>query len=144
MIDRWVKFDPSMEITDEVSFINVDTRDFHWLLGTEIPNEYTKEIAVSADNKYLISKEDMIKWINDLKEKTGGDGDWRHIELKDGHGGDRWLKYVWFVRVTWTHFVMMTRTGNLLEMDKIFEEIDWSNPYIMIDNYGCKNTTTNC
>lgn len=139
MIDRWVKFDPSMEITDEVSFINVDTRDFHWLLGTEIPNEYAKEIAVNADDKYLISTEDMIKWINDLKEKTGGDGDWRHIELKDGHGGDRWLKYVWFVRVTRTHFVMMTRTCNLLEMDKILEDIDWSNPYIMIDNCGCKN-----
>ena len=133
MIDRWVKFDPSMEITDEVSFINVDTRDFHWLLGTEIPYEYLKEIAINADDKYLISKKDMIKWINDLKEKTGGDGDWRHIELKDGHGGDCWLKYVWFVRVTWTHFVMMTRTSNLLEMDKILEEIDWSNPYIMTE-----------
>ena len=133
MIDRWVKFDPSMEITDEVSFINVDTRDFHWLLGTEIPYEYLKEIAINADDKYLISKKDMIKWINDLKEKTGGDGDWRHIELKDGHGGDCWLKYVWFVRVTWTHFVMMTRTGNLLEMDKILEEIDWSNPYTMTE-----------
>ena len=119
MNDRWVKFDPSMEITDEVSFINVDTRGFHWLLGTEIPYTYLKEIAINAADKYLISKKDMIKWINDLKEKTGGDGDWRHIELKDGHGGDRWLKYVWFVRVTWTHFVMMTRTGNLLEMDKI-------------------------
>ena len=133
MIDRWIKFDPSMEITDEVSFINVDTRDFHWLLGTEIPYTYLKEIAINADDKYLISKKDMIKWINDLKEKTGGDGDWRHIELKDGHGGDCWLKYVWFVRVTWTHFVMMTRTGNLLEMDKILEEIDWSNPYTMTE-----------
>ena len=133
VLNTWTSFDPSMEITDEVSFINVDTRDFHWLLGTEIPYEYLKEIAINADDKYLISKKDMIKWINDLKEKTGGDGDWRHIELKDGHGGDCWLKYVWFVRATQTHFVMMTRTGNLLEMDKILEEIDWSNPYIMTE-----------
>lgn len=133
MIDKWLKFDPSMEITDEVSFINVDTRDFHCFLSTETPNKYTEEIAVNADDKYLISKEDMIGWIGDLKEKTGGDGDWRHIELKDGRGGDRWLKYVWFVRVSATHFVMMTQTYNLLEMDKILENIDWSNPYVMTE-----------
>lgn len=133
ILNTWTSFDPSTEITDEVSFIGVDTRDFHWLLGTEMPNEYTKETAMNADDKYLVSKEDMIEWIKGLKEKTGGDGDWRHIELKDGHGGDRWLKYVWFIRVTWTHFVMMTRTCNLLEMDKILDEIDWSNPYIMTE-----------
>lgn len=133
VLSTWTSFDPSMEITDEVSFISVDTRDFHWLLEKETPNGYTKEIAVNADDKYLVSMEDMIEWISDLKKKTGGDGDWRHIELKNGHGGDRWLKYVWFVRVSWTHFVMMTRTCDLLEMDKILEEIDWSNPYIMTE-----------
>lgn len=133
MIDKWIKFDPSMEITDEVSFINVDTRDFNWFLSKETPNNYTYEIAINADDKYLVSKDDMIEWIGDLKKKTGGDGDWRHIELKNGHGGDRWLKYVWFVRVSDTHFVMMTRTRNLLEMDKILGEIDWSNPYIMTE-----------
>lgn len=133
MIDRWIKFDPSMEITNEVSFINVDTRDFHWFLGKDMPNEYTEEIAINADDKYLVSKEKMIDWINDLKMKTGGDGDWRHIELKDGHGGDRWLKYVWFVRVSNTHFAVMTRGCSLLEIDKILEEIDWSNPYIMTE-----------
>ena len=133
VLNTWTSFDPSMEITDEVSFISVDTRDFHWLLEKETPNEYTKKIAVNADDKYLVSMEDMIEWISDLKKKTGGDGDWRHIELKNGHGGDRWLKYVWFVRVTWTHFVMMTRTCDLLEMDKILDEIDWSNPYIMTE-----------
>lgn len=133
VLNTWVSFDPSMEITDEVSFINVDTRDFYWLLETETPNEYTKEIAMNADDKYLISKEDMIEWIGGLKKKTGGDGDWRYIELKDVHGGDCWLKYVWFVRVTQTHFVMMTRACNLLEMDKILQEIDRSNPYIMTE-----------
>lgn len=133
VLNTWTSFDPSMEITDEVSFISVDTRDFHWLLETETPNEYTKEIAMNADDKYLVSMEDMIEWIDDLKKKTGGDGEWRHIELKNGHGGDRWLKYIWFVRVTWTHFVMMTRTCDLLEMDKISDEIDWSNPYIMTE-----------
>lgn len=133
MIDKWIKFDPSMEITEEVSFINVDTRDFNWFLSKETPNNYTYEIATNADDKYLVSKDDMIEWIGDLKKKTGGDGDWRHIELKNDHGGDRWLKYVWFVRVSDTHFVMMTRTRNLLEMGKILEEIDWSNPYIMTE-----------
>lgn len=133
VLNTWTSFDPSMEITDEVSFISVDTRDFHWLLETETPNEYAKKIAMNADDKYLVSIEDMVEWISDLKKKTGGDGEWRHIELKNGHGGDRWLKYVWFVRVTWTHFVMMTRTCDLLEMDKISDEIDWSNPYIMTE-----------
>lgn len=133
VLNTWTSFDHSTEITDEVSFISVDTRDFHWLLETETPNEYAKETAMNADDKYLVSIEDMIKWIGDLKKKTGGDGNWRHIELKNGHGGDRWLKYVWFVRVTWTHFVMMTRTCDLLEMDKISDEIDWSNPYIMTE-----------
>lgn len=77
VLNTWTSFDPSMEITDEVSFISVDTRDFHWLLETETPSEYTKETAMNADDKYLVSMEDMIEWISDLKKKTGGDGDWR-------------------------------------------------------------------
>ena len=133
VLNEWIPMEADVVIPDEVQFISVDTRDFHWLLETETPNEYIKKIAVNADDKYLVSIEDMIEWISDLKKKTGGDGDWRHIELKNGHGGDRWLKYVWFVRVTWTHFVMMTRTCDLLEMNKILEEIDWSNPYIMAE-----------
>lgn len=132
-LNEWIPLSEVSTIPEEVQFINCDTRDFHVFLSTEIPNEYTKEIAVNADDKYLVSIEDMIEWISDLKKKTGGDGDWRHIELKNGHGGDRWLKYVWFVRVTWTHFVMMTRTCDLLEMDKILEEIDWSNPYLITE-----------
>lgn len=132
-IGEWMNLDPSTVIPEEVGFINVDTRDFHCYFDVEFPNEYIGEIATKVEDKYRISKEKIIDWVLDLKKKTGGDGDWRHIELKNEHGGDRWLKYIWFVRVTQTHFVMMTRTGDLLEMDKILDEIDWSNPYIMTE-----------
>lgn len=132
-LNEWIPLSEVSTIPENVQFINCDTRDFHVFLSTEIPNEYIAEIVTDVDAKYLIATEDIIEWIDDLKKKTGGDGDWRHIELKDGHGGDCWLKYIWFVRVTWTHFAMMSRTYNLLETDKILEEIDWSNPYIMTE-----------
>lgn len=132
-IGEWMNLDLSTQISEEVGFINVDTRDFHYYFDVKVPNEYIRDVATKAEDKYLISEKKIIDWILDLKQKTGGDGDWRHIELKTGHGGDRWLKYIWFVRVTWTHFVMMTHTGDLLEMDKILDEIDWSNPYLMAE-----------
>lgn len=131
-IGEWMNLDLSTQISEEVGFINVDTRDFHCYFDVKVPNEYIRDVATKAEDKYLISEKKIIDWILDLKQKTGGDGDWRHIELKTGHG-DRWLKYIWFVRVTWTHFVMMTHTGDLLEMDKILDEIDWSNPYLMAE-----------
>lgn len=132
-IGQWMHLDSSTKISEEVGFINVDTRDFHCYFDANTPNEYIRDIATKAVDKYLISEEKIIDWILDLKQKTGGNGDWRHIELKNDHGGDRWLKYIWFVRVSDIHFVMMTRAGALLEMDKILDEIDWSNPYIMAE-----------
>ena len=132
-IGQWMHLDSSTKISEEVGFINVDTRDFHCYFDAKVPNEYIRDIATKAEDKYLISEEKIIDWILDLKQKTGGNGDWRHIELKNDHGGDRWLKYIWFVRVSDIHFVMMTRAGALLEMDKILDEIDWSNPYIMAE-----------
>lgn len=132
-IGQWMHLDSSTEISEEVGFINVDTRDFHCYFDVKVPNEYIRDVATKAEDKYLISEEKIIDWILDLKKKTGGDGDWRHIELKNEHEGDQWLKYIWFVRVSDTHFVMMTRDCNLLEIDKILEEIDWSNPYIMTE-----------
>lgn len=130
ILNNWVPFTGTeRNFPDEVSFINVDTRDFGWIISTDIPNSYAKDIAVQASNEYLVTEEEMIELIKDLKEKTGGNGEWRHIELKSKY----WLKYIWFVRVAQDHYAMMTRECDLLEPGKMLELIDWSNPYLMTE-----------
>lgn len=112
------------EIPDEVTFINVDTRDFHCFLSTE---PLKTSVYNHAPEKYHVFVDFLLEIMNDLKEKTGGDGEWRHIELKNGD----WLKYIWFIRISKTHFVMCTQNGKTyIDPLELMDSINWDNPYI--------------
>lgn len=111
-------FASDAEIVDDVQVISCDTRDFHILCGAEKPKPYKYadcDLAELMHNKglsklhrlftktnrekYTISKGEILGWLRDLCEATGGqDRDWRCVDsdVKDCKG---WaLKYIRFIR----------------------------------------------
>lgn len=129
-LNDWIPLSEVSYISQNVQFINCDTRDFHVFLSTE-PNSNTEHILanITKDSKYCIKEYSIRALLKSLYKITGGEGDWRHIQLKD----HRWLKYIWFTRYDDLHFVVSTREGELLEPDKIEEMIDFSNPYVITE-----------
>lgn len=129
-LNEWIPLSEVSTIPEEVQFINCDTRDFHVFLSTE-PSSIQEQILVDVneDSKYCIRNYSVFALLRYLQDITGGEGEWRHIQLKD----HRWLKYIWFTRYDDFHFVVSTREGGMLEPDKIEEMIDFSNPYLITE-----------
>ena len=129
-LNEWIPLSKVSTIPEEVQFINCDTRDFHVFLSTE-PSSIQEQILVDVneDSKYCIRNYSVFALLRYLQDITGGEGEWRHIQLKD----HRWLKYIWFTRYDDFHFVVSTREGGMLEPDKIEEMIDFSNPYLITE-----------
>lgn len=128
-LNEWIPLSEVSIIPENVQFINCDTRDFHVFLSTK-PSSLQEIIAdITKNSDYCIKEYSIRALLKHLQDITGGEGEWRHIQLKD----DRWLKYIWFIRYDDLHFVVSTREGELLEPDKIEEIIDFSNPYLITE-----------
>lgn len=129
-LNEWIPLSEVSYIPQNVQFINCDTRDFHVFLSTE-PNSNTEHILadITKDSKHCIKEYSILALLKHLQEITGGEGDWRHVQLKN----HKWLKYIWFTKYDDFHFVVSTREGELLEPNKIEEMIDFSNPYVMTE-----------
>ena len=128
-LNEWIPLRKMTAIPKEVQFINCDTRDFHVFLSTE-PSSIQEILAdITKNSDYCIKEYSILALLKHLQEITGGEGDWRHIELKN----KKWLKYIWFIRHDDLHFVVATREGELLDPDKIEEMIDFSNPYLITE-----------
>lgn len=129
-LNEWIPLSEVSYIPQNIKFINCDTRDFHVFLSTE-PNSNAEYILadVTKNSKYCIKEYSILALLKHLQDITGGEGEWRHIELKN----KKWLKYIWFIRYDDLHFVVSTREGELLDPDKIEEMIDFSNPYLMTE-----------
>lgn len=114
--DRWVRIKnmaENIKIEDNVQVMSCDTRDFAmgWQFEqpkisnyhNDIYNEGIKNLLnlyrVSNRDKYIIPKTNIIKWLTDLCEKTGGTAlEWRYVEAKVRHCENWALKYIRFVR----------------------------------------------
>lgn len=128
-LNTWMPLCKANNIPDEVKFINCDTRDFNISMWSDHNIDISQ---MSKSPQYLdaiINKDQIIPFLNDLMNRTGGIGDWRHIELKS----KEWLKYIWFVRIDDNNFLVMTRNRTLIDITHVFDKIDWSNPYIMTE-----------
>jgi hypothetical protein len=128
-LNEWIPLSEVSTIPEEVQFINCDTRDFHVLLSTEPCGRQEIFADITKDSDYCIKEYSILALLKQLQKITGGEGDWRHIELKN----KKWLKYIWFIRHDDLHFVVATREGELLDPDKIEEMIDFSNPYLITE-----------
>ncbi len=118
--DDWVvinKIAPEAEIDDGIQILYCDTRDF--AMGWQFKQpEITKEDGSNHDrwcnegvrnlknlqrtpnrDKYIIPKGEIIKWLTELCERTGGfDKDWRAFSAVVKDCGNWNLKYIRFVR----------------------------------------------
>lgn len=118
--DTWVSvenFNLDAEIADRVQVIYCDTRDFAIGWNFEKPKvyknpncglEYNTNKGLSKlyslfkkqnREKYTIDKKDILKWLNELCQKTGGyDKDWRYLEADVDYCRNWNLKYIRFIR----------------------------------------------
>lgn len=105
-LDDWVVINTinlDAEILDKVKSIYCDTRDFAITWNSNLPgiakcHKFVQSVKEDKD-KYVINKEDILRWLNKLCEKAGGYGySWRFLyaNLK---GCTNWdIKYIRFVR----------------------------------------------
>ena len=118
--DEWISvkdIPKDAEIDDSVQMLYVDTRDFAIGWNFEQPNYYENAecgykcntnngleklrnlFSVSNRSKYMISKSEIISWLDDLCKKTGGhDEEWRCLEANLKNCMNWNLKYIRFVR----------------------------------------------
>lgn len=112
VLNEWVPME-DVVIPDEVNFISVDTRDFHWFMSNELPSMYqdrccrvTKDTPnlpfdwSTTDPKYIFFL------INDLQVRCK-DKKWNFLGTKNGGYWD--LKYIWFKRENDGRFSVWTR-----------------------------------
>lgn len=122
VFEDWVainKFNLDAEIADEVQTINCDTRDFALGWNFEKPKSYKKascglesesnkgisklyNLFTKTDEtraKYSINKKDILKWLDELCQKTGGYYvDWRYLSANVKNCENWNIKYIRFVR----------------------------------------------
>lgn len=138
-LNTWTPFVPASIIPDEVKFVNVDTRDFHWLLYTghlstpTLKPVYEKFMQLSDDDKrrYVTTAESMTFLIQYIYDKTGGAGEWRHLCYKNS---GRWLKYIWFIRVSDTEFAVYDRDRNFIDPNSLKDILNFDDEYAHVDN----------
>ena len=128
-LNIWMPLSNADNIPSEVKFINCDTRDFNISMWADHNIDISHMSKLPHYSDAIINKNQIIPFLNDLMNRTGGIGDWRHIELKN----KEWLKYIWFVRIDDDNFLAMTRNCTLISITHILDKIDWTNPYIMTE-----------
>ena len=118
--DEWISvkdISKDAEIDDSVQMLYTDTRDFTVGWNFEQP-EYYKDaecgfelnsnngieklrnlLYVTNRSKYIISKSEIISWLDELCKETGGyDEEWRYLEANLKNCMNWNLKYIRFVR----------------------------------------------
>jgi hypothetical protein len=103
VLNEWVPMEADVVIPDEVQFINVDTRDFHWFMSTE-------PVGVKAPNLPICwsttNPEQLFFLINELRIRCS-DKKWNFLTLNNPQ--HEWLKYIWFKREKDGNFSVWTR-----------------------------------
>ena len=118
--DNWVSIknlSDQVVVREDTQVIHCDTRDFHIISSTEKPkickdavcnyeiwrNEGLKKLynllSKTSRENYTIRPEEIIPWLKELCETTGGhDRDWRCLEAEVKNCDGWTLKYIRFIR----------------------------------------------
>ena len=112
ILNKWVPMQ-DVVIPDEVNFISVDTRDFHWFMSNELPSVYqdrcgrvTKDTLNMPFGWVTTDPEHIFFLINELQVRCK-DKKWNFLKTKNGGYWD--LKYIWFKRENDKRFSVWTR-----------------------------------
>lgn len=120
-LNKWVPMEPDVVIPDEVKFISVDTRDFHWFMSKEMPGKKAPNYPICWSTT---DPEHIYFLINELQIRCQ-DKKWNFLETK---GGGYWdLKYIWFKREDDGRFSVWTRNwGETLDTSRgLAALVDW-------------------
>lgn len=98
-MNEW-KYIDEYESLPNTDSIHCDTRDFY--INCINNKEYKREIRLelkrintqSMFSDYLFTKDEILKILKDLENRSGGKGDWRYIQIDD----IPWLKYIRFIK----------------------------------------------
>lgn len=102
ILNKWVPME-DVVIPDEVNFISVDTRDFHWLMSEELPIHKAPDYPIAWSTT---APEQVFFLINELRIRCK-DNKWNFLQSKNG---DYWdMKYIWFKREESGRFSVWTR-----------------------------------
>ena len=109
VLNEWVPMEADVVIPDEVQFISVDTRDFHWFMSEELPNSskacrfMNGGLPVAWSTTAL---EQLFFLINELRIRCK-DNKCNFLQSKNGGYWD--MKYIWFKREESGRFSVWTR-----------------------------------
>lgn len=98
-MNEW-KYIDEYESLPNTDFIHCDTRDFHIICVNnkgykrETRLELKRINTQSMFSDCLFTKDEILKILKDLENRSGGKGNWRHIQIDDIH----WLKYIRFIK----------------------------------------------
>lgn len=117
--EHWVELKMihrDLKIESDVQTISCDTRDFAIAWGVTQPEPYKKtdcnheywtnnglkrmEELKQSDmlQEYLIQPDEILPWLTELYQKSGGEREWRYLVAKVENCGDWNIKYIRFVR----------------------------------------------
>ena len=102
-LNEWQEMKPDQVIPEEVKFISVDTRDFHWMLSDEMPIYKAPDYPIAWSTT---EPENIYFLINELRVKCKN-RKWNFLETKHGSYWD--MKYIWFKRENDGRFSVWTR-----------------------------------
>lgn len=110
ILNKWVPMG-DVVIPDEVKFISVDTRDFHWFMSDDLPRAMKNgkhTIPLYWPVAWSMTSPDKLFFlINELRIRCK-DNKWNFLQTKSGHAF--WdLKYIWFKREDNGQFSVWTR-----------------------------------
>lgn len=109
VLNEWVPMEADVVIPDEVQFISVDTRDFHWFMSEMLPNPSKAGRFINNGLPVAWSTtapEQLFFLINELRIRCK-DNKWNFLQSKNG---DYWnMKYIWFKREESGRFSVWTR-----------------------------------
>ena len=111
--------------------LRIDTRDFHAIkCGDDFngAHDYSTQIktALKLPDYKLYFRDELHKAIREMKEKSGGDHTWRHIDLPGVSDSTGWnLKYLNIHKIAVKEqekFLLLTNHGSIIgfaELDRI-------------------------
>ena len=121
ILNEWVPMEADVVIPDEVQFISVDTRDFHWFMSEKFPGKVPAYPIVWSTT----DPEKLFFLINELHIRCK-DNKWNFLQTKSGHAF--WdLKYIWFKREDNGMFSVWTRNwGETIDISHgLAAIVDW-------------------
>lgn len=113
----WIPIEDIKEFDlNQCNIMHCDTRDFHAIMHEDQVDSKKIDQLSSKDSKkfekYKISQKEIIAFLKNLEERTGGVSDWRYLfNIKDE--SRQWIKYIRFFRLDKNNFVVMANEKGL-------------------------------